>query len=348
MTDGDKTPKLTHNFVSTPDGAQLSYYTIGTGPGLLVLHGAVNYALLFEELALALSPYFTVHLASRRGRGLSGGYPTSVTSLEALSQTSGDEKDATDNDKLTIGNTSYQRTYNPSFTSAVLATEVSDLETLLAATGAPYLFAISSGALITLQLLLSPARKLSALKKVIIFEPPILFADRPTSMRIADLPRFERDMAQPDNVPAAGVTAMRLVELGPTWIPRRLMAWLSGMMFRAQDKAEAQRAQRGDDSRGNCTMAGLIGLLRYDFAVAEGTVAPAARYAALDGGPVGIMLLSGAKSPLFLKEGMAVLGSVLPSAAGVVIDGVGHELPCNAEMRGRPALAVESVRKFFV
>ena len=66
-------PKLTANLAPTPDGGQLSYYTTGTGPSLLILHGSVTYALSHSELAVALSPYFTVHLASRLEQLASGG-----------------------------------------------------------------------------------------------------------------------------------------------------------------------------------------------------------------------------------------------------------------------------------
>ncbi len=71
--------KLTHHFAKAPDGGQLSYYSIGSGPSILVLHGAMSYALSNEEMAVALSPHYTVHLVSRRGRGLSDPYPASVT-----------------------------------------------------------------------------------------------------------------------------------------------------------------------------------------------------------------------------------------------------------------------------
>jgi hypothetical protein len=36
----------------------------------------------------------------------------------------------------------------------------------------------------------------------------------------------------------------------------------------------------------------------------------------------------------YVKEGMAVLGSVIRNIQSIVNNGVGHELLCNAEMKG--------------
>ncbi|NUR72130.1 MAG: alpha/beta hydrolase [Hamadaea sp.] len=59
---------------TAPDGVTLGWYSVGTGPGLLILHGAMESAVSHLELAEALSDQFTVHLLDRRGRGLSGPY----------------------------------------------------------------------------------------------------------------------------------------------------------------------------------------------------------------------------------------------------------------------------------
>jgi len=348
--------ELTHHYATAPDGGQLSYYSVGSGPGVLVLHGAVSYALLHEELAHALSPFFTVHVASRRGRGLSGPYPPAVTDLpihpdDTAGAAAPAAAGAPENGGLTtieVGGQPRPRTYAPAFASAVLATDLSDLQALLAATGAEFLLGISSGALVVLETLLRPSSRLARLRRAVVFEPPILFADRPTSLDMALLPRFERELAAGDSV-GAGVTAMHLVELGPTWIPRFVMTTLSGFLFRSQDRAAAKRRAQGDPDRGVSTMGGLIPALRYDFAVTEAMVGLSSRYAPLarEGGAVDLLLLSGAKTPTFLREGMGVLEEVLPGAKSVVVDGVGHELPCNAEMRGQPAKAVPALRDFF-
>jgi hypothetical protein len=50
------------------DGSAMGCYGIGQGPGLLVLHGAMSYALIHLELAEWLAGAL-VYLLSRRGRG---------------------------------------------------------------------------------------------------------------------------------------------------------------------------------------------------------------------------------------------------------------------------------------
>jgi pimeloyl-ACP methyl ester carboxylesterase len=58
--------------VVSADGTAIGYRLVGAGPPLLVLHGAMQSALSQHDLALALADRFTVVLADRRGRGLSG------------------------------------------------------------------------------------------------------------------------------------------------------------------------------------------------------------------------------------------------------------------------------------
>jgi pimeloyl-ACP methyl ester carboxylesterase len=55
----------------SPDGAQLRYQTLGHGPGLIVLPGALAEAADFAAFARELAPRFTVHVLDRRGHGAS-------------------------------------------------------------------------------------------------------------------------------------------------------------------------------------------------------------------------------------------------------------------------------------
>ncbi len=212
-----KDPKLVHAFATAPDGGKLSYYVVGSGLYLLILHGSATYALLYSELAVALSLYYTVYLLLRRGRGLSSPFPLAVSEL--LTRCPDDSPPA--NATFQLGPKTYARTYNPEFTSAVIATEVSDVETLVEATRAEYILGVSSGGLVTLQALLQTPRSptLSSLRKVVIMEPPAFFTDYPTSCCLDDLPCFERELGAGDTTGAA-VTSMRVIELGPIWIPR--------------------------------------------------------------------------------------------------------------------------------
>ena len=104
------TPMTTHA-VHSRDGTRIGYARSGDGPGLVLLHGALQTSRSFSRLAAELGDNFTIYVPDRRGRGLSGP-PGDGYSMQA---------------------------------------EVDDLAALLEATGAHNVFGLSSGALIALQ-----------------------------------------------------------------------------------------------------------------------------------------------------------------------------------------------------
>lgn len=93
------------------DGTKIAYYQLGHGPGLIILHGAMQSGLSHSELALLLSQSYTCYLPDRRGRGKSG----------------------------------------PSGSDYGLIKEVEDLEAIHTTTNAKYVFGVSSGAVIALK-----------------------------------------------------------------------------------------------------------------------------------------------------------------------------------------------------
>ncbi|QFY10568.1 alpha/beta fold hydrolase [Nonomuraea phyllanthi] len=97
--------------VTSADGTRISYRRLGRGPGLVLLHGAMQTGHDAIELAQALSGEFTCFLPDRRGRGRSG----------------------------------------PCGPHYGVEREVEDLAALLTETGAPYALGVSSGAIITLR-----------------------------------------------------------------------------------------------------------------------------------------------------------------------------------------------------
>jgi pimeloyl-ACP methyl ester carboxylesterase len=96
--------------VTSADGTTISYREAGQGPGLVIVHGAMQTGHSQIELAGALAGDFTCYLPDRRGRGGSG----------------------------------------PAGAGYGLAREVDDLDAVLRATGARYAVGVSSGAVITL------------------------------------------------------------------------------------------------------------------------------------------------------------------------------------------------------
>jgi len=64
------TTDTTHAVLSQ-DGAKISYLTMGSGPSVLVIPGALSVAAGYAAFASALAEHFTVHIIERRGRGAS-------------------------------------------------------------------------------------------------------------------------------------------------------------------------------------------------------------------------------------------------------------------------------------
>jgi pimeloyl-ACP methyl ester carboxylesterase len=97
--------------VTSKDGTTVSYRQLGRGPGIVLLHGAMESAKSHMRLAGALADAFTIYLPERRGHTL--GVP-------------------------------FVKAYR-------MQQEVDDLEALLTTTGATSIFGVSAGGLICLQ-----------------------------------------------------------------------------------------------------------------------------------------------------------------------------------------------------
>lgn len=98
-------------FTTSRDGTRIGYRQVGHGPGIVLIHGAMESGESHIELARALAQTFTIYLPDRRGRGLSGPFGSGYS----------------------------------------LRMEVEDVEALLAATGAHDIFGVSSGGIVALE-----------------------------------------------------------------------------------------------------------------------------------------------------------------------------------------------------
>jgi pimeloyl-ACP methyl ester carboxylesterase len=63
---------FTTSQVTSADGTTIGYRQIGSGPGLIIVHGGARASHHYLHLAELLSDSYTVYLPDRRGRGLSG------------------------------------------------------------------------------------------------------------------------------------------------------------------------------------------------------------------------------------------------------------------------------------
>jgi pimeloyl-ACP methyl ester carboxylesterase len=105
------TPAYTKASVTSKDGTVIGYRQLGSGPGLILVHGGMMSSHNFMKLASFLADAFTLYLPDRRGRGLSG----------------------------------------PHGNNFGIAREVEDMQALITHTGATNIFGLSSGALVTMQ-----------------------------------------------------------------------------------------------------------------------------------------------------------------------------------------------------
>src|ERR1700749_3188822 len=103
--------KFTTASITSINGVKIGYRITGSGPGLILVHGALQSSLNFTRLFAALADRFAVYIPDRRGRGLSGPY-----------------NDADD-----------------------LETEANDIVALARHTDTHNIFGLSSGAIITLK-----------------------------------------------------------------------------------------------------------------------------------------------------------------------------------------------------
>lgn len=65
-------PPTGHHTVTSADGTPIGYRTLGAGPGVILVGGALRTAEDYLPLASAMAGSCTVHVVDRRGRGSSG------------------------------------------------------------------------------------------------------------------------------------------------------------------------------------------------------------------------------------------------------------------------------------
>lgn len=331
------------------DGVDLSYYTVGSGDGVIIIPGAMSSALSQYELALSLSSSYTVHLFSRRRRGLSGPYPSSVAETQpSLLQPPG----ATDDKPVDLP-------YDAQFCIDVLKTDLIDLFALMRHTRATSLFGISSGALLVLAACTRNPTNVPnpPIKNAIIFDPPLILSSPLASRNILpDLPsirHYEAEITAGDTTSAL-VTAMRIVQLGPGWLrmcPDFIIRFLTGLIMFAEAREKGRRGAAGEEDDGAATMEMLAPVLRYDFALVQAMVSDARGFAEVAEGRR-VLLIGGEGSPGYMRFAMKGLVDAMREGgfeAGIEwkeVGGVGHELFENKRRNGRVELGVEIVREF--
>jgi pimeloyl-ACP methyl ester carboxylesterase len=211
--------------------------------------------------------------------------------------------------------------------------EVEDVDALLRKTEAHYVFGVSAGGLIALQ----AGMTLPNAEKIAVYEPALIMNG---NLSMAFLTRYDREIAE-GKIAAALITGMIGAKLGSAFfnlLPRPLMESMTSKMLKSEDAT----AKPGD-----VTMRMLAPTLHYDFALVAEMADKLDTFKTM---PVEVLLMSGTKSPAWLKAVADALGKVLPKVKRVEFPGLDHggsSDPSSTNRSGNPALVAQAMREFF-
>lgn len=287
MTSSDH--EIVDGTVVSRDGTRIGYQRRGSGPGIVLIQGAMGTAYNYEELADALSSSFTVYTPDRRGRGMS---PLAYDAQHDI------------------------------------ARDVEDVDALLAETDTSQIFGLSSGGMIALE----ATRTLPRVHKAAIYEPPF-YADGIDTDRIRD---FNAEVDRGDFASAL-VSAGRIVGLAPAPVkvlPKPVARQLTGAVLRANDKDTSPHAKIRD----------LMPTMRYDFNDVSSMQGKIETMASID---KPVLLLSGTKSPAYLRQSVQSLKRIIPNSKHIEFDGLDHSGAWNASRGGHPETVAAALRDFF-
>ena len=212
----------------------------------------------------------------------------------------------------------------------VIDRDLEDLEAVLARSGAAFLFGMSSGAVIALE----AARVFASIRKLALYEAPLFVP--PREMRLDLVARYNKEVEAGD-MAAAAVTAVKTAR-GPSFldhIPRALIERIVAQILRRQDSQGT-----GDYA----PLRELVPTMRYDFNV---VVSMQGKFETFGSVTSDVLLLSGSKSPQYLRDSSVALNQVLPSSRRIEFKGLGHSAPWNVDRGGRPDAVATAMRDFF-
>lgn len=207
-----------------------------------------------------------------------------------------------------------------------LARDVEDVDAILRATGSDLVFGLSSGAVITLE----AARTLPRVRAVAVYEPPF-YAN---GIDHDGIERLGREIESGDS-PAALLDALRTAGTAPA---------LFRLLPRPLGKVLTRTALALDDGRrtGGASLRQLLPGVRYDFHDVAQVDGRSEMYSAVD---KPVLLISGTKSPAFLRQAVRALHDAIPGSTHVELPGLGHDGPWNT---GSPSAVAEALRQHLI
>jgi pimeloyl-ACP methyl ester carboxylesterase len=290
----------TKSSVTSKDGTVIGYRQMGSGPGIILLHGGAKSSQTLMQLGTVLSDEFSVYIPDRRGRGLSGPF--------------GD-------------NYGLQR-------------EVEDMGALLKETGAHYVFGTATGGIIALQ----SALFLSAIRKVVLYEPPF-YVNETEMNNFNDIgKRYDQYVAE-GKLSSAMVTSSEIAtkvsgdELEPPykWV-KYMPSIILRIIFRLILEIDARNV-KDDDVK----LKDLIPTFHNDVVLVNETKGTIENFRDVS---AEVLLLNGSNTFLFLKRIIDALNEVLPHVERVEIQGIDHAAA--EDTTGKPEIVAREIKKFLI
>lgn len=274
---------FTTSSVSSSDGTSIGFRRAGAGRPLVLVHGGLLASQHFVALATELSDEFEVIVPDRRGRGMSGPYGDGA--------------------------------------SRIVDREAADIRAVIEEVGARDLFALSSGALVSLE----AVRGCDAISRLALYEPPLSING---SFCLDWVDRYERELAD-GKIAAALITGMRGLPVDPVMsrIPHFAAPLLDLLL----------RREQLDD--GEVSIYDLVPTFHYDCGIVAETADHAADYGGIT---ADVLLLGGGKSPAFLTRALDELERVLPRARRITLPRWGHQAAVD-----QPDQVAAVLREFF-
>lgn len=285
--------------VTSKDGTRIGFRQLGHGPGVVILHGGALASQHYMKLGAALADQLTVYIPDRRGRGMSG-------------------------------------PYGPHYG---IEREDEDLDAIVTATGAQYVFGVADGGLFALH----ASMAIPAIRKVAVFEP-VLFVGQP------GLDEFKGIISRGQGLVASGDIGAAMASLAKdaqdsdpraqaVSAPNRLLQQMmtQSIISRLLLWADARRVN-GDD----VALRDLIVAWKQELDVVEATEGTIDDYKNVT---AEVLLLCGADAPTLFTGTLDALQKVLPRATRVELPGLNHGAP--QDQGGNPAVIADQLRRFF-
>ena len=283
--------------INSKDHTKIAYQKIGTGPGLVLVQGAMGSIRNYQQLSQALAGSFTVYLLERRGRG----------------------------ESCPVGS------------GYGLHTEVEDVQAMLKESGAPYLYGLSSGAIISL----ATAAVTPTVKKLAIYEPPLYVNDPAKPAQV--LANYRQAMSN-GQIAKAMVIGMKGGQMGPAAfnvMPNWLLAGMFGKIMQAETA--------NGDTKGYIAMEKLAPTLEQDFSLVVEVAANIQQFKSVT---CDTLLLGGSKSPQYLKVSLSALEKILPHSTRYEFAGLGHSGSWDYDKQrnasGNPTAVAEKLKSWFL